>query len=284
MKTRLPESRLLLSLAGQKCRMDTKLPESRLLLSLGGQESRIETMLLESRLLLSRWGQRSRMETRLPESRLLLSLWGQGSRMETRLPESRLLLSLWGQSSQTARVAPCSPIRKKQAPGCGVKMTASVRLSLVPRSSIGPAIEKASSRPAMHQMCSFGISHFFRTFCGVKMAASARLSLVPRSSIGPARKRKLQACNAPNVQFWHKPFFSNLLRCQNGCFCAFIACASVFNWTCHRKSKLQACNAPNVQFWHKPFFSNFLRSGELQKLRECSSVLYCTVLCPRSTL
>ena len=91
-------------------------------------------------------------------------------------------------------------------------MAASVRLSLVSRSSIGPATENASSRPAMHRMCSFGISHFsLGLFCGVK----------------------------------------------NGCFCAFIACVSVFNRTCHRKCKLQACNAPNVQFWHKPFFSNF---------------------------
>ena len=48
---------------------------------------------------------------------------------------------------------------------CGVKMAASARLSLVSRSSIGPATENASSRPAMHRMCSFGISHFFRTFC-----------------------------------------------------------------------------------------------------------------------
>ena len=91
-------------------------------------------------------------------------------------------------------------------------MAASARLSLVSRYSIGPATENASSRPAMHRMCSFGISHFFRTF----------------------------------------------LRCQNACFCAFIACVSVFNRTCHRKCKLQACNAPNVQFWHKPFFSTFL--------------------------
>ena len=91
-------------------------------------------------------------------------------------------------------------------------MAASARLSLVSRYSIGPATENASSRPAMHRMCSFGISHFFRTF----------------------------------------------LRCQNACFCAFIACVSVFNRTCHRKCKLQACNAPNVQFWHKPFFRPFL--------------------------
>ena len=96
---------------------------------------------------------------------------------------------------------------------CGVKMAASAHLSLVSRSSIKPATENASSRPAMHRMCSFGISHFFRTF----------------------------------------------LRCQNGCFCAFIACVSVFNRNCHRKCKLQACNAPIVQFRHnRPFFRTFL--------------------------
>ena len=51
-------------------------------------------------------------------------------------------------------------------------MPASARLSLVSRSSIGPATENASSRPAMHRMCSFGISHFFRPFLILLFQAS----------------------------------------------------------------------------------------------------------------
>ena len=43
------------------------------------------------------------------------------------------------------------------------------------------------------------------------MAGFVRLSLVSCSSIGPAtEKSKLQAYNAPFVQFWHKPFFGLL--------------------------------------------------------------------------
>ena len=71
--------------------------------------------------------------------------------------------------------------------------------------------EKASSRPAMHRLCSFGISHFFQLSAVSKMIASVRLSLVARSSIGPAIEQA-SSRPAPNVQFWHKSFFSNFLR------------------------------------------------------------------------
>ena len=58
------------------------------------------------------------------------------------------------------------------------------------------------------------------------------------------------------MQFWHKPFFSNFLRCKKWLLLCVYRLYLALPWG---KSKLQACNAPFVQFWHKPFFSNFLR-------------------------
>ena len=74
-------------------------------------------------------------------------------------------------------------------------MAASVRLSLVSGSPIGPVTEKASSRLAMHRRWCFGISHFFQTVYGVKngcfcaFIACALLSHREKASSRPAMHR-----------------------------------------------------------------------------------------------
>ena len=100
-----------------------------------------------------------------------------------------------------------------------------------------------------------------KSFCCSHFAFKAPSSTVSCFDVVARRPPKhfvlVGICGQTRCSFGISHFFRTFLRCQNGCFCALIACVSVFNRTCHRKCKLQACNAPNVQFWHKPFFSNF---------------------------
>ena len=87
-------------------------------------------------------------------------------------------------------------------------------------SPIGPATGEASSKLAMHRRCCFGINHFF------KLSAVACAFIA--CSLLSHRKSKLQACNAPRVQFWHRPFFSNFSAVSKWMLlCAYRLCLAL---------------------------------------------------------